>query len=391
MPTLRGWLCFFAGIGAVLVGFLLGLVEMYVLGATLISLATLTSLVAFLRPLRLAVGRVVSPPRLHVGSVTRVELAIRNGPAKTPVMRMTDHVQGTAGAQLLVSPLASNDITRAAYRLPTERRGIVTLGPVDFMATDAFGLAVRKFRAPVLNQIVVYPEVVPIPPAPPSAASERRLSSKQQQYIGSSSDEFHALRIYVPGDDIRRINWAASARHDDLVVRVDETPTQNHLTVLLDNRALTSPAALDRGASVAASLITSMRRRSDPFRLVTLDGHDTGYVIGPAGLDQALSILAIVDHVGTGRERTSVQQAQGAVVIVTSPRQTVNRDQLTNFSRTMILSLAPSAWDPSATPTPSAAEVTGKDIRLTLGSMNDLASLWVRAIATLMSGGNVER
>lgn len=385
MPTARGWLCFIAGLAAIVIGFILGLVEMYIVGATLVALSAITAGLAFLRPLRLGVGRVVTPPRLHVGSVTRVELAVRNGPNRAPVMRMTDHVQGTAGAQLLVSPQEPDAVTRAAYRLPTERRGVVTLGPVDFVATDAFGLAVRKFTAPVMNKIVVFPEVVPIPPAPPSASSDRRTSSKQQQFVGGSSDEFHALRIYVPGDDTRRINWAASARHDDLVVREDETPTQNHLTVVLDNRALTSPASLDRGASVAASLITSMRNRSDPFRLVTLDGHDTGYVVGPAGLDQALSILAIVDHAQVSHQRSSVQQAQGAAVIVTSPKQSITTDELSNFSRVMVLSLAPSVWDASAPRRASTAEVSGQEIRLTLGSMDDLANLWVRAITTLMS------
>jgi uncharacterized protein (DUF58 family) len=387
MPTTRGWLCVIGGIAAIAVGFVLGLIEMYIIGATLVTLVLVTTAVAVLRPLRLAVGRVVDPPRLHVGATARVELAVRNGTTKTPVVRMTDHVQGTAGAQLLVSPQQPNAVARAAYRLPTERRGVVTLGPVEFRATDAFGLAERTFTSPTINKLVVFPEVVPIPPAPPSAASERRSSSIEQQFTGGSSEEFHALRIYVPGDDVRRINWPASARHDDLVVREDETPTQNHLTVLLDNRAFTTQESLDKGASVAASLVTAMRNRSDPFRLVTLDGHDTGYVIGPAGLDRALSALAITDHVSNERLATSIQHAQGAVVIVSGPKQSISRAQLTNFSRVMILSLAPSVWDPRAQPTTSVASVQGTEIQLTLGSMGELGDLWMRAITTLMSAG----
>ena len=143
-------------------------------------------------------------------------------------------MQGTAGAQLLVSPLNPDEVTRAAYRLPTERRGLVSLGPVQFEATDPFGLATRRFTAESAGSLVVYPEVIPLPPAPPSPATERRSMSDTPQFLGGRSEEFHALRPYVPGDDVRRINWAATARHDDLVVREDEAPTPvsyTHLTL----------------------------------------------------------------------------------------------------------------------------------------------------------------
>jgi len=238
--------------------------------------------------------------------------------------------------------------------------------------------------------MVVYPDVVPLPPAPPSPASERRSTSDQPQFIGGRSDEFHALRPYVPGDDIRRVNWAASARHDDLIVREDEAPTQNHLTVLLDNAALADDDALDRGASVAASILTSMRNGSDPFRLLTIDGADTGYVLGPAGLDQSLSILAMAEGAPKVDQLadSAVLGAQGALVFVTSQQPSISYDVLGRYSRTMTISLAPSVWDPSIERVPSSAEASAREVRLTLGAMEDLASIWSRAIATLLSSGS---
>ena len=127
MPTVRGWLCVIFGGLTIVAGRLFGLAELYIIGTALLTLAMIAIVMAVMRPLRLAVGRTVTPARLHVGSVGRVELAIRNGPSKTPVMRLTDQVQGTSGAQLLVSPLKNDEVSRAAYRLPTERRGIVNV------------------------------------------------------------------------------------------------------------------------------------------------------------------------------------------------------------------------------------------------------------------------
>lgn len=384
MPTTRGWACFFLGVLSVVAGRVLGLVELYVVGAILLALAVLAVLVAIMRPLRLGVGRTVSPPRLHVGAVGRVELAVRNGAVKTPVMQLTDHVEGTAGAQLFVSPLSAEQVTRAAYKLPTERRGVVRVGPVDFVAHDPFGLAMRRFTAQSLGQLVVYPEVVPLPAAPPSPATERRSVSDTPEFLGGRSEEFHALRPYVPGDDIRRINWASSARHDDLIVREDEAPTQNHLTVLLDNASLDTVPAVDKAASVAASLVSSMRNRSDPFRLMTVDGQDTGFVLGTAGVEQALSILAVVDHTSASANAVPLD-AQGAVVVVTGPRSTIARSALVSFGRVMFITIDPGAWDPSLPRVASTAEAAGREIHLRLGALEDLASVWSRSISTLMS------
>ncbi len=385
MPTARGWLSLGFGAVSIIAGRLFGMVELYIVGTALIAIALMAIIVAVMRPLQLAVGRSVAPSRLHVGSVGRVELAVRNGQNKTPVMRMTDAVQGTAGAQLFVSPLAGNEVTRAAYKLPTERRGVVTVGPVNFEATDPFGLATRRFTAPGIGKLVVYPEVIPLPPAPPSPATERRSMSDTPEFLGGRSEEFHALRPYVPGDDIRRINWSASARHDDLIVREDEAPTQNHLTVLLDNASLDSVLAVDKGATVAASLVSSMRNRSDPFRLLTADGHDTNFVLGTAGVEQALSILAIVEQANRAQAGVVPPDAQGAVVVVNGPNPTIDRSELTAYGRVMFLTMKRSVWTDSETPSESSADVVGNEIRLKLASIDDLAGLWTRSITTLLS------
>lgn len=385
MPTLRGWLCLIFGALTIVAGRLFGLAELFIIGTALIALALIATVLATLRPLRLAVGRTVTPARLHVGSVGRVELAIRNGVTKTPVMRLTDQVQGTAGAQLLVSPLKPDEVSRAAYRLPTERRGIVNVGPAEFEATDPFGLATRRFSTTSVGQLVVYPEIVPLPPAPPSPATERRSMSDTPEFLGGKSEEFHALRQYVPGDDIRRINWPASARHDGLIVREDEAPTQNHLTVLLDNASLETERSVDRAASVAGSILASMRKRADPFRLLTSDGRDTGFVLGQAGVEKALSILAVVQATSQLSGGVIPRNAQGAVVVVSGPNPSIGRSELSPYGRVMYISIDPSAWDDSLDPVASSAKATAGEIQIRLGRLEDLASVWTGAITTLMS------
>lgn len=386
MPTLRGWACLIIGVICTISGRLLGLQELYIVGGTLLVLVVTATAIAIFRPLRLGVARSVTPPRLHVGAVGRVELALRNGTSRSPVLRMTDHVEGTSGAQLYISPLAPEEVSRAAYRLPTERRGLVHLGPVKFEATDPFGLAIRRFETAAPGQLVVYPEVVPMAAAPPSPATERRAMSETPEFQGGRSEEFHALRQYVPGDDIRRINWGASARHDDLIVREDESPTQNHLTVIFDNAALPNVLAVDKAASVAASVVSTMSNRADPFRLITLDGYDTGFLQGRSGVESALSALAVVDAISPNDEQRPLpQDGHGAAVVVTTAQATLARHQLGGFSRVMYITLMPSVWEEQRTPTKSWTEATPGEIRISLGAVADLATVWSRAIATLLS------
>ena len=67
-------------------------------------------------------------------------------PRRTPVLGLRDPVSGTRGANLLVGPLDPGGVVRAAYRLPTERRGILEIGPLDGHLADPFGLTEVTMR-----------------------------------------------------------------------------------------------------------------------------------------------------------------------------------------------------------------------------------------------------
>jgi len=132
-----------------------------------------------------------------------------------------------------------------------------------------------------------------------------------------------------------------------------------------------------------------MRNRSDPFRLLTSDGHDTNFVLGTSGVEQALSVLAIVEQASRETVGPVVpSDAQGAIVVVSGPHPTVTSSQLMAYGRVMFLTMDQSVWDTNATQATSTTEAVGNEICLRLGSMQDLASVWSRSIATLMSSGS---
>jgi uncharacterized protein (DUF58 family) len=82
------------------------------------------------------------------------------------------------------------------------------------------------------------------------------------------------LREYLPGDDLRRLHWATSARSGKLMVREDADPSSAHLTLLVDDRkaSYASDRDLEEAVEVAASLAVAAAESDHGVRLLTVSG-----------------------------------------------------------------------------------------------------------------------
>jgi uncharacterized protein (DUF58 family) len=357
--TRQGWLVG-AGAAALLVlGRVLGLVELFAFGMVAVALLISAALLVTTARLELEVGRTVHPARVHVGTSSRVDLTIRNLRANgTPVLRLRDPVSGTRGADLLVPPLGRAERTVAAYRLPTDRRGLVHIGPLQVVVGDPFGLTnVTTVAAPTVA-LTVYPHIDQIDPLPYTTGHDPLAGARQPNSIGRTGEDFYALRPYVVGDDLRRIHWPSSARHDELLVRQNELPWQGRTTVLLDVRkAAHSGDSLEVAVSAAASIIAATARRNDLIRLVTTAGTDSDFAPGSDHVEAIMEHLAIVPASPTGSLRRSIEMLSrrstgGALVVLVAE---VPGDDLRaamhlkgRYGSLTIVHVDRSAWDPSA-------------------------------------------
>lgn len=308
MLTRPGLVVGLAGIALIAAGRVLGVLELVVLGViAVILLAVCLVTVLRSRP-RLELVRDVRPPRVHAGTPSRVELAIRNrGAHRSPVVRLVDPVTGTGGAELQVAPLEPGESVTAAYRLPTERRGILTIGPLTMDVGDPFGLVRATRVSGSAAGLTVLPKVDVIAPLASTVGNDPLAGTDRPNALGRIGEDFYALRPYVVGDDLRRVHWLSSARAGDLLVRQDEQPWQGRVTVLLDVRRTTTDAdTFERLVSAAASIVTACWDRNDLVRLVATDGTDTGFVAGNAQLDALMEYLAVVRTVAAGSLRRSL-------------------------------------------------------------------------------------
>jgi len=93
-------------------------------------------------------------------------------------------------------------------------RGGYFVGPVQLAGHDPFGFLNWKTRADIALRVIVYPSIhrLHIPNTAGLPAGNISIQNK----IYEDLTRFRSLREYSPGDDIRRINWKASARTNKL-------------------------------------------------------------------------------------------------------------------------------------------------------------------------------
>ena len=300
MLTRRGWLLVGAAVVLLVAGRILGLVELYVT-ATASAVAVVAAL-CYVRvvPFGLDATRAVRPARVHHGAACRAELALVNSSRRrTPELvaeESFDH--GRLEARFTVPRLEPGQTGRAAYRVPTDRRGRFPVGPLRLRLEDPFGLAWASAPAGRAGSVLVYPRVDPVaglPPAPghdPHAGSFERAARLQ-------GEEFYALRPYEVGDDLRRVHWPATARSGELVIRQLELPWQHRVTVVLDvRRAVQTADSFEIAVSAAASILTGSHRDGALVRLLTTAGLDSGFGGDAGHWEASMGVLAGVRVTG---------------------------------------------------------------------------------------------
>ena len=317
MLTRRGWALTIGGILLAVAGRLLGLLELYVLAAGCWALVAAALAYLALRPADVEAKRSLSPARVQAGDESRVELAVRNrGPRSTPVVELRDPVGGgPRRARLLLAPVPPGATELAHYRIPTEERGVLSVGPLEARRFDPLNLVTSARTVAPASELVVYPPVEDVLPLPHAPGDDRRGGVRRATAVGATGEDFYALRPWVVGDDLRRVHWPSTARSDELMVRQHDVPWQGRATVVLDVRArFHDRDSLEQAVSAAASIAVSSGRGGSLVRLITTDGGDSGFGSGDAHVEALLERLARV-QAGHG-ELPDLPETTGSMALV---------------------------------------------------------------------------
>jgi uncharacterized protein (DUF58 family) len=189
------------------------------------------------------------------------------------------------------------------YPVPTRRRGVVPIGPLEVTRTDPLGLATAARSHGDAARVWVHPRHHPLAAVP--AGITRSLDGRIDR-VPHGSITFATLREYVIGDELRHVHWRTSARVGELMVREHLDTSLPRMVILLDDRAdsWSTVDAFEAACEAAASVVVAAAREDLPIAL-RLVCHD------PPLIDVGLSTRTSRDQLHVDRPTSITTERAG--------------------------------------------------------------------------------
>ncbi|MBW3605522.1 MAG: DUF58 domain-containing protein [Actinobacteria bacterium] len=334
MLTARGVALTGLAVVAWMLGRFLGVDELYVVSGTAAALVVLAIVSTRMSSTRIAVRRRTAARYAHQGERIPIELALRNDGRLPASLLLVEDRRPPAivadgadeGARVVVQGLRPHQMANLEWHAVGNRRGRYTVGPVRIRLRDPFGLAERSRRYRGTDEIVVFPAIEQLSTVG-THGIRHGMDSSASRRVFHRGDEFHTMRTYVVGDDLRHVHWPSTAHRGTLMVRQHELPWQAGAVVYVDARAhlhrgTGRASTFERAISAAASVLAHLQQQRYDVRLVTDDGPGA-QPDGGSQLETAMTRLAelrpATDHSPLPALRTVEQTGNGVLVAVLRP------------------------------------------------------------------------
>ncbi|KKC02756.1 DUF58 domain-containing protein [Mycobacterium nebraskense] len=165
-------------------------------------------------------------------------------------------------------------------------------------------------------EVIVFPLTPPQSTPIPQTELLNRLGAHLTRHIGPGV-EYADIRAYVPGDQLRAVNWPVSARRGQLHVTQRLTDRAADVVVLIDTyRQPAGPAtdATERVVRGAAQVVQTALRHGDRAGIIALGGNRPRWLGADIGQRQFYRVLDTVLGAGDRFENTTGTLAPRAAV-----------------------------------------------------------------------------
>jgi uncharacterized protein (DUF58 family) len=276
-----------AGVAALILGLGLDWLAFDLLGLGLL-VVVLLGFATVARPSRLAITREIQPPRVPKGAPAIAFLTFGNRGRRTVPVSVATQPFGAHRVRTVIPKLRAGERGTRAYRLPTTRRGVFDVQPVEVTRRDSFELFRLSRKHGQTERIWVYPRVLGFRALP--AGQTRHLEGPSSDTSPQGNITFHRLREYVAGDDLRLVHWRSSARAGRLLVKHNVDTSQPYTVVIFDQRpSLYTEESFEQAVDVVASVLVASAAHKAPVELRLTDGTVIG---GP----RVREVTPLVDH-----------------------------------------------------------------------------------------------
>jgi uncharacterized protein (DUF58 family) len=225
------------------------------------------------------------------------------------------------------------------YTLRPVKRGEYSFGRIHMYVSTVLGLASRRYSFEDEKMVPVYPSFLQMRQYEMMAISNNLINQgvKKIRRIGHNM-EFEQIKEYVPGDDIRTINWKATARTSQLMVNNYQDEKSQQVYSLIDkSRVMQMPfngmTLLDYAINASLVISNIAIRKDDKAGLITFQDKVSN-VIPASKRNKQMNLIMEALY----KEKTAFRESDFSRLYVTLTRKLHQRSLLLLFTNFETLS-----------------------------------------------------
>jgi uncharacterized protein (DUF58 family) len=204
--------------------------------AILIGLAILDVLLLYTQKKQITAQRIV-PDKLSNGDDNKIEIQIQNNFNIPLHFEIIDEIPFQFQERNFIRKIyiTSNKTQNLNYYLRPNFRGAYHFGNLIIYAISKIGIFKRRFNFNVNQTIKVYPSIIQLKKFELNTIHNNLISYglKKVRKIGQTT-EFEQIREYVIGDNIKNINWKATAKRNSLMVNQYQEEKNQSIYLIID-------------------------------------------------------------------------------------------------------------------------------------------------------------
>lgn len=219
----------------------------------------------------------ILPEKLSNGDKNSIEVAVKNNYPFKISMKVIDEIpfQFQKRNFLIERKLDANNEVLFEYILEPKERGEYSFGNLNIFAQSPIGLVSKRFTFQKDAMLPSYPSFIHLRKYELAALKNEFLlgGMKKIRKLGNTM-EFEQIKEYVPGDDIRSINWKATSKRNQLMVNQYQDERAQRVYMLIDmGRTMQMPfnglSLLDYSINAVMALSHIILKKSDRAGMMT--------------------------------------------------------------------------------------------------------------------------